>query len=1021
MSQQVLLKAAGLYSFPNRISSIPNGALLKASNVIINRDNIAESRRGNKLYGTAFTNIALTAHQLFSYKDRILRHSGANSGTTLDFDSNGTGTFQEFSLTKTGNTNSSTTIDSLTSTTDLEVGMPITGSGIPINTVITSIDSNVAITISNPTTTSLTATSLTFNWVITETSQGLRIKSIEQNGNLYFTTVNGIRKISASNTAGLSTAQISYAGGVKALDLQLTIHAGPGFFSPDSLVAYRVLWGIKDNNQNLILGAPSERAILENTDPVNSKTVDVTFRIPRSITTAHFYQIYRTPVIASTNNDPGDEEQLVFESNPSLAEITAGTITVTDVTPEDFRAGGASLYTNENSGEGILQANDSPPFATDITTFKGYTFYSNTRTKQRLTFNLLSVSALVNNVSTFTISDGTTTTTYTFTAAASDASLKTVKISTLPTPGEQVNETARELVRIINSQASEIVYAYYLSSNSSLPGEILLEARNLNNAAFYLNVDSNTTGDEFNPAIPTSGNSVISDDEVSPNRVYYSKFQQPEAVPSLNFIDVGPKDRAVLRILGLRDNLFILKEDGVYRLSGQVAPFSVYPFDFSANIKAPDSAVILNNLIYFFSSQGVGTISDTGVSVISRPIEDELIKLAIPEYTNFTTATFGVSYESDRSYSLFTITNKTDTYATQCFRYNTFTNTWTKPDLAKRCGIVNFHDDKLYLGPTDVPYIEQERKLFDRTDYADRELSLTLGSQAVSSTTITLPSVTNISIGDVVEQVQYVTILQFNQLLSKLDRDISLSDSNYTTALNVIPGSNLSDKLDILLAKIIADPGRIMGTSNATYTAIIGTGSATFTALQTSYNLLISTLNSDPEVFYSNYLSILTGSTTSYEFNILSVDTATNSITSAYVYPLIEGPLTVYNHIAVEFQWVPQYFSDVSMSKQVSEGSLIFEDSSFTTATLSYNTDLSANFEDQDISGNGNGIFGNFTYGMGLYGGDGSGVPFRTYIPRDKQRCRYINVKFKHSIAREIFSLYGMSLTYNPTSQRAWR
>ena len=50
--------------------------------------------------------------------------------------------------------------------------------------------------------------------------------------------------------------------------------------------------------------------------------------------------------------------------------------------------------------------------------------------------------------------------------------------------------------------------------------------------------------------------------------------------------DVGPKDREIKRIIALRDSLFIFKVDGIYRLSGDVAPFTVAPFDFSTQLSA---------------------------------------------------------------------------------------------------------------------------------------------------------------------------------------------------------------------------------------------------------------------------------------------------------------------------------------------------------------------------------------------------------------------------------------------------
>ncbi len=109
-----------------------------------------------------------------------------------------------------------------------------------------------------------------FSGSYSEVASGLRIKGVESNGNYYFTTSDGIKKISAKTIAGLSTGAdfITNAGGVKALDLQAYLNVvqgdSAGFLPADSAVAYRAVWGIKDANGNLILGTPSERTEIYN-------------------------------------------------------------------------------------------------------------------------------------------------------------------------------------------------------------------------------------------------------------------------------------------------------------------------------------------------------------------------------------------------------------------------------------------------------------------------------------------------------------------------------------------------------------------------------------------------------------------------------------------------------------------------------------------------------------------------------------------------------------------------------------
>jgi len=89
-----LLKIRGLNTFSNELE-IPEGSLKTADNVIIDRDDVAVPRRGFADYGTALPCSVDRVSQTLEYKDRLLRHFDC----TLQFDSNGTGTFSSFSGT----------------------------------------------------------------------------------------------------------------------------------------------------------------------------------------------------------------------------------------------------------------------------------------------------------------------------------------------------------------------------------------------------------------------------------------------------------------------------------------------------------------------------------------------------------------------------------------------------------------------------------------------------------------------------------------------------------------------------------------------------------------------------------------------------------------------------------------------------------------------------------------------------------------------------------------------------------
>lgn len=1023
------------------------------------------------------------------------------------------------------------------------------------------------------------------------------------------------------------------------------------------------------------------------------------FTIPDDVTTSHFYQIYRSSIVQATGTTvlsdltPSDELQLVYEAFPTSADLSAQRVIVEDVTPDQFR--GANLYTNAGTGEGILQANDVPPFAVDINRFKNYTFYANTRTRHRFSLNMLGVQQLLDAYTggvtpTITIANGSGFETFKFvtgvqeetdidvvgeaginpgeyftlnsandireyyfwyrvngtgsdpavagktgvvidiltgdadtvvatktrdainavnidfsaTAAGDivsvtnidegpctdatagttafvvsvtqqgqgeDAANNEVLLSQLPSVARAVDATARSLVSVIN-QSTASIYAYYLSGATDVPGKMLFESKELETTEnpFYVLANSESTGTSFNPILTPdltvdtgasitadspsvgqvtldvtghglatgdevlisgsfnsspsvdidgiytitvidansfwitasiAGNATVtadsigisylpdvqvSDNEVKPNRVYFSKLQQPEAVPLVNFLDVGAEDKEILRIFPLRDSLFVFKEDGLYRISGEVSPFTLALFDGSCQLLAPDSLGLLNNVVYGWTEAGIDNITESGVSTISRPIDIDILPKASDQYTNFSSATWGIGYESDNSYLVWTVVNTTDTVGMIAYRFSNLTNTWTTYDKTNTCGIVG-PDGKLYLGAGDTNYIEQERKTFDRTDYADRELEKALVSNSFNPSTpavIQFTDVADFEEGDVITQEQLLTVYEFNALLQKLDIDPGVGDDDYYETLAAVQGDNLRDKLDALATKLDADPapghftdyadritagagpysliissvttgspatvttaadhylqtGRFINivdvTTNASITGtqqITRTGATTFTVpvnvvsvtdgagsftrleqtfedIQICFNIIVNRLNADPAFTFTNYAE--NDTTTLMEVVVTGVNRVTKRITVNSALDFVIGPITLYKHIPTAFTYAPQTMQDPLGFKHIREATVMFQNKAFSSATISFATDLLPAFIPVDFSADSNGIFGmGGFFGQGFFGGASNSAPFRTYIPGPCQRCRYIVMKFEHAVAREMYSIYGATLT----------
>ena len=633
----------------------------------------------------------------------------------------------------------------------------------------------------------------------------------------------------------------------------------------------------------------------------------------------------------------------------------------------------------------------------------------------------------------------------------------------------------------------------------------------INNIHTIIRTNANTFTIPVNVTAVTSGvaswsklsDTIVSSNEERPNRIYYSKTLQPEAVPAGNSFDVGAADKRILRIFPLRDSLFVFKEDGLFRISGETIPFVRTLFDTSCVLIAPDSVAVANNIVYAWTNKGISNISEAGVTEISRPIDTEILKLASSNYTNFSKVTWGLGYDSDNSYTVYTNSSITDEYAAIGFRYSNLTNTWTNVRRSQTCGVVNLKDDRIYTGSGIYNLIDQERKQFNRLDYSDRDFSIDVTNSNIlnNGELIRIVDVDNIQIGDVVTQNQKVTVYIYNSLLDKLDFDPTLSNNyaaiaistgvnlrsslvalanlldtdtgitatNYFSSIDDYTGDILDVTPDISDTIITTDgphglvSGRIVTIAgintnvspsiNGTYSVTV-TDAFTFTIpvsiisgdsavspgigltystnpniqktadIAACYNIIINKLNDAASgTTFKDYAQVST--TQLFEAVILSVDKKLNQFTVNLPLQWVVGEMQVYTSIKCALQYAPVTFEDPLKLKQIYEATMMFNNKAFTKGTAAFSSDLKPEFFPIDFYGQGNGIFGHYSnpgFGFGFFGGLSNSAPFRTIIPRESQRCRYMNVRFSHSVARELWALYGITLTANiQESTRAYR
>lgn len=984
MSQSLTLKIKGLHTYPSDLSEVPEGSLEVADEIVIDRESVAEPRRGfgYLTHGagvqTQFSDASYRANKIFFYQNKILCHYATN--------------LFAYHNSSTGWVNKSGTFNPPSSTIPVRSAQANKNFYMTTNLGVVKLDSYTAnaTPVGVPQALDIVAT-LAISQAIT--FDRISASKVLTNGNTVGTTI-GIGMSVTGTGIPANTYVVSFNGTTLTMNNAATSSAAGGSytfaptttwlataFGGNNTVNYRILWAITDANKNFILGAPSGIQQFSNLSAAAGAVV-VNFPIPSGITTGHIYQIYRSLAVAN-GSVPTDEEQLVYQGSPNAADITYGQISVLDIVPEALL--GAKIYTSPTQ-EGISQQNIIPPVANDIAVYRTSMFYANTFGLQNFTLTLLgtgspsgiqsgdTLTLTTNGIATvFTAGSSEVTSTGTFAVAPvfastvtattnSSTSLTSVSsmtgiavgqavtgthipantfVTALPggsvvtisqaatnaaalesvtftgdSASQAIRDTALSLVRVINRYASSTYYAYYLSGVNDLPGEIVIRARSViaGGLDVFSLISSRTT--TWNPTLPSSGTTVLSTNSTNINYLYYSKSQQPEAVPIGNYIPVGSADKAILRILALRDTLFILKEDGVFYLSGTDASnYQVWPLDYTAILIAPESAVALNNQIYALTTQGTVSITQNGVSIMSRPIEFDLNSLISKNYVALQNTSFGIAYESSRAYYLSCITNASDTKPTQYYRFNYVTSAWTHSVLFKNCGAVNPYDDKLYLGNSSLPIIDVENKALTYQDYADYQSTQTISS--VSGVTVTISESDTIVVGSVI--FQSATVFGF----------------------------------------------------------------------------------------------------------VVAVNPVLGTITTALPSELMAGAADVLAPLNTNLQWVPLSFGNAGIAKQFRETSLVFKADFNETASVGFSTDITPAVAYEIIQGGYVGAWGLSAWGgpaetpLGaVWGGDPRRRLFRIMVPRNHQRCSVAIISFAHSFAYSPWQLQGISLVGNNLSER---
>lgn len=320
---------------------------------------------------------------------------------------------------------------------------------------------------------------------------GFPMRFAEAGGGLYFTTSTGLYRLDSL------TGEPEEAGVPPGLEGSAALTGSTGWLATGDGVAYRLVWGTRDNDGTLMLGAPSGRIIVTNAAGAGRDVVLSAPIPPGVVEGRHFLQAYRTNTVAASI-DPGEDYAQVAEVYPNASDLAAGFVTVSDIASFP---NGPSAYFSQNTGVTIAGALDKPPLLTDMVVYKGHVFGVVNKYRETFFISLLAVGGAdglgdLDGLTLFTpVEETDTSETFTASTAYAEGTTITTRnyafvLSSAGTAAQNIEATARSLVRVINSKSVKF-YATYASSSDEFPGKVIITRRDFSSDVIQVGANNN--------------------------------------------------------------------------------------------------------------------------------------------------------------------------------------------------------------------------------------------------------------------------------------------------------------------------------------------------------------------------------------------------------------------------------------------------------------------------------------------------------------------------------------------------
>lgn len=837
---------------------------------------------------------------------------------------------------------------------------------------------------------------------LTKPANAKSIKTASLIKNLYTISDSGLKKLD-------DTSSTLYAAGLpKATFIEAALASGTGTaVAASKYVTYRYVIVRKDANLNVIEGAVSGRATINNTSGV-TKDVDLTVYLPTGLSDEHYIQLYRS---ASSSAEPGDELQLAYEHPLTPAEATAGKATITDIVIDDLL--GAYLYTSP-SQQGIANDNAEPPLASDIAEYKGHLFFGDVQSKERYRFSLIAAGGSLGftNNDTITIDDGTTSETFTgksmvqatlveqdltYTADSPGTSGDDITIAyvdgasaggeTVAVSGLDIEVTiqdgvsdADQIKAAVDGDADASALVSVAVSGTGTNAQNAVAATNLTGGDDKYNKSSKEFGvDDSSPSlsirIDTTINEFLKLANDSSTLVYaYSMSNSDTDLPGKAMLESRSLGADQFEVTSSQQEAFS-PQLKLTAGENQKSSSDQYKNGLMFSKEGLPEAVPLKNIFFVGSSEakilrikalrdGLFVLKEDGIYVLRG--QDEGSFSVIPlDTTAVLVAPDTVEVVNNLIYGLFT------------------------------AGIGEVSDTGVQF--IDLSIRDSILPLYDNPITAVEDYAFGISYQVDGKYILALPEVSS----DTYSTQQWVWDV-YGRTWCEWDLKIKSGGVDPENSLLYL-GS--SDSNTIKEERKNRDY-----TDYADYVGLVTIDSVTDTTLSFS----------DVSGFSAGDI-IYQGDKIAY---IESVDPDTNTIEVDAEESWTTGVANV-THLAgilCKVEWNPDFSGNPAGFKQFYEATLLFKTAFQKTSDVYFYSDINPAEKSINVeSSSGNGAFGEFEFGSEIFGGITGRQPIRLGVPTGHSRCSLISVRWQARIAYNDYQLNGLSLTFNPTSTRTAR